>query len=112
MHLSTYLDLLFARLMWIYVLFKRGVFYHSPQIRNTSKHGCTNSGHLVVLSTKCCSVAPNILQHKYCTLLLMYKMCIISSARSRKGQITVRLVGYSRISVLSVEFASCHLSGG
>jgi len=72
-HLSTYFDLLFARLMWMYVLFKRGMFYHSPQIRNTSKHGCTNSWHLFVLSTKCCLVASNIFQHKYCSLLLTYK---------------------------------------
>jgi len=73
MHLSTYFDLLFGKLMWIFVLFKRGMFDHGPQIRNTSKHGCTNSGHLVVLSTKCCSVALNIFQHKYSSLLLTYK---------------------------------------
>ena len=52
---------------------KGGTFYHSPQIRNISKHGCTNSGHLVVLSSKCCSLAPNVFQHKYCSLLLTRK---------------------------------------
>ena len=78
--LSTYFDLLMARLMWIYVLFKRGMFYHTPQIRNTSKHGCTYSGHLVVLSTKCCSLAPSIFQSKYCIYIyLIYHIVSVNT---------------------------------